>query len=64
MSTNMHYYFGRRERMVWKDNAAADLHAVMVCQNLRTSPAANGNGECLAELRVSEWLQQTVGCYE
>lgn len=49
--------------MVWKDNAAADLHAVMVCQKLRTSPAANGNGECLAELRVPERLQQTIGCY-
>jgi hypothetical protein len=59
----MQYYFGRRERMVWKDNAAADLHAVMVCQKLRTSPAANGNGECLAELRVPERLQQTIGCY-
>jgi len=62
MSTNKQYYFGRRERTAWKDNAADDLHAVLACQRLRTSPAANGRGECLAELRVPDRLQQTVGC--
>ncbi len=64
MSTNMQYYFGCRKRMVRKDKAADDIHAVTVCQKLRTSPAANGKGECLAELRVLERLQRTVGCYE
>ncbi len=64
LSTNMQCYFGRRERMAWKDNAADDVHAVRVCQKHRTSPAVNGRGECLAELRVPDRLQQTVGCTE